>query len=199
MKPEATSSQAGEVTQLAVFPWRFLPSMLSELVHYRHHVLSARVITFVTLTQLGFMLHAFMHSRSIFLGACTCYHMSWIPMLFPPALCDFYWSALSEYPFWYIHSRIGHISSVFSFRSVSSLWFLCRCILNVSLLEHLYLHSLHWNSWSFSFFWWTFMISEQMYFQIFLFTIFVFTLGTPMLVLSLNLNLNMVLPQGTNR
>ena len=125
MKPEATSSQAGEVTQLAVFPWRFLPSMLSELVHYRHHVLSARVITFVTLTQLGFMLHAFMHSRSIFLGACTCYHMSWIPMLFPPALCDFYWSALSEYPFWYIHSRIGHVSSVFSFRSVSSLWFLC--------------------------------------------------------------------------
>ena len=125
MKPEATSSQAGEVTQLAEFPWRFLPYMLSELVHYKHLVLSARVITLVTLTQLGFMLHAFMHSRSIFLGACTCYHMSWIPMLFPPALCDFYWSALSEYPFWYIHSRIGHVSSVFSFMSVSSLWFLC--------------------------------------------------------------------------
>ena len=71
MKSKATSSQAGEVTQLAEFPWRFLPSMLSELVHYKHLVLSARVITFVTITQLGFMLHAFMHSKSIFLGACV--------------------------------------------------------------------------------------------------------------------------------
>ena len=71
MKPEATSSQEGEVTQLTEFPWRFLPSMLSELVHYRHLVFSARVITFVTITQLGFMLHAFMHSKSIFLGACV--------------------------------------------------------------------------------------------------------------------------------
>ena len=71
MKPEATSSQAGEVTQLAEFPWRFVPSMLSELVHYKHLVLSERVITFVTITQLGFMLHALMHSKSIFLGACA--------------------------------------------------------------------------------------------------------------------------------
>ena len=79
---------------------------------------------------------------------------------------------------------------------------LCQSLLYgscVFLLEHLYSHSSYWNSWSFSLFWWTFMISEQMYLQIFLFTIFVFTLGTPMLVLSLNLNLNMVLPQGTNR
>ena len=71
MKPEATSSQAGEVTQLAEFPWRFLPYILSELVHYKHLVLGARVTTFVTLTQLCFMLHAFVHSKSIFLGACV--------------------------------------------------------------------------------------------------------------------------------
>ena len=71
MKPKATSSQAGEVTQLAEFPWRFLPYMLSELVHYKHLVLGARLITFVTITQLCFMLHAFVHSKSIFLGACV--------------------------------------------------------------------------------------------------------------------------------
>ena len=71
IKPEATSSMSGEVTQLAEFDWRFLPSMLSELVHYRHLDFGARVITFVTITQLGFMLHAFMHSKSIFLGACV--------------------------------------------------------------------------------------------------------------------------------
>ena len=70
MTPEATSSQAGEVTQLAEFPGS-LPSMLSELVHYKHLVLCERKITFVTITQLGFMLHAFMHSKSIFLGACV--------------------------------------------------------------------------------------------------------------------------------
>ena len=71
MKPEAISSEAGEVTQLAEFHWRFLPSILSELVHYKHLVLSARVITFVTITQLGFILYAFMHSKGIFLGACV--------------------------------------------------------------------------------------------------------------------------------
>ena len=70
-------------------------------------------------------------------------------MVFPPALYGFYWGALSKYPFWYIHTRIGHVSSVFT--SDSSLWFLCRCILNVSLLEHLYSHSSHWNSWGFWF------------------------------------------------
>ena len=67
----------GEVTQLAEFPWRFLPSMLSELAHYRHLVFSARVITFVTITQLGFMLHAFMHFKSIFLGACV---IKWVAL-----------------------------------------------------------------------------------------------------------------------
>ena len=43
--------------------------MLSELMHYRHLVLSARVITFVTMAQFGFMINAFMHCKSIFLGA----------------------------------------------------------------------------------------------------------------------------------
>ena len=69
----------------------------------------------------------------------------------------------------------------------------------VSFLEHLYSHSSHWNFWPFSFFWWTFITFKHMYFQIFLFSIFVFTLGALMLVLSLNLNLHMVLQQGTNR
>ena len=45
--------------------------MLSELVHHKHFILSARVITFVTITQLGFMLHVCMHSKSIFLGECV--------------------------------------------------------------------------------------------------------------------------------
>ena len=58
MKPKATSSQAGEVTQLAEFPWRFLPSMLSELVHYKHLVLSARVITFVLVHVLSHESHS---------------------------------------------------------------------------------------------------------------------------------------------
>ena len=105
MKPEATSSQVGKITQLTEFPWRSLPSMLSELVHYRHPILSARVITFVTITLLGFM--------------------SRITTLFPPALCDFYWSVLSGYPFWYIHTCIGHVSSVFSFTSVSFFYVSC--------------------------------------------------------------------------
>ena len=67
-KPEATSSQAGEVTQLPEFPWRLLLSMLSELVDYKHLVLSARVNTFITIIQPGFMLHTFMHSKSKFGG-----------------------------------------------------------------------------------------------------------------------------------
>ena len=71
MKPKATSSQAGEVTQLAELPWRFLPYMLSELVHYKHLVLSAKVITFVTITQhcftrlcilrVSFLVHVLSH------------------------------------------------------------------------------------------------------------------------------------------
>ena len=67
-KPEATSSQAGEVTQLPEFPWMLLPSMLSELVDYKHLVLSARVNTFITIIQPSFILQAFMHSKSKFGG-----------------------------------------------------------------------------------------------------------------------------------
>ena len=40
MKPEATSNQAGQVTHLKEFPWRFGPSMLSEHMHYKHLVLT---------------------------------------------------------------------------------------------------------------------------------------------------------------
>ena len=71
MKPETITSQAGEVTQFAEFSWRFLNSILSELVHYWHLVLSSIVFTFVTIIQFGFMLHAFMHSKSIFLFGCV--------------------------------------------------------------------------------------------------------------------------------
>ena len=46
--------------------------------------------------------------------------------------------------FCYIHTRIGHVSSVFT--SESFLWFLRQCIFNESLLEHLYSHSSLWNS-----------------------------------------------------
>ena len=85
---------------------------------------------------------------------------------------------------------IGHITSVFSFKSDSSLWFLCRCILNVYMLEHLYSHTSHRNPWSFSFFWRTFLISEQMSWQIVFFSIFIFTLSTLLFVFSLNCNLH---------
>jgi hypothetical protein len=71
MKSEAANSQAGEIIELAKFPWMFLPSIIYKLVYYRHLILNARVITFVTITQLAFMLQAFMHSKSIFLGACV--------------------------------------------------------------------------------------------------------------------------------
>jgi hypothetical protein len=64
MKPEATISQAE-------FQWNILPSMLSELVHYKHLNISARVITFVTITQHAFVLYAFMHYKSIFLCSCV--------------------------------------------------------------------------------------------------------------------------------
>ena len=131
--------------------------MLSQLVHYRHLILSARVITLVINTQLCFMPYALMHSKSIFLGACFIIKLH--SNSFPPPLYDLYWSALSEYPFWYIHTCIGHISSV------------SLCV----------------------------MISKEMYLHFFLFILFVFKLGTRLLVLALNLNLHIALPQGTNR
>ena len=118
MKPEAISSQVGEVTKFAEFPWSFLTSILSEFVHYRHLVLSVRVFTFVTITQFGFMLHGFMHSKSIFL-------CGWHTNIVSTRSLANIFSGLSEYPFWYIHTFISHMSSVFSFISVSSVWFLC--------------------------------------------------------------------------
>ena len=45
--------------------------MLFELVHYKHLNISARVITFVTITQHDFVLYAFTHYKSIFLCSCV--------------------------------------------------------------------------------------------------------------------------------
>ena len=53
--------------------------MLSELMHYKHHILSAKITTFVTITKLGLMVCAFMHSTSIFLGACI---IPWVAFQF---------------------------------------------------------------------------------------------------------------------
>ena len=144
MKHEAISSQAGEVTQLPQFPWRILPSMFSELVHYRHLVLSARVITFVTITQLRFMLHVFMHSKSIFLGTCV---MTWV---------TFQHHSLQLFV---IYIEVRSQSTLFSNYILVSGTFLLFLVLYQSLLygscvfflEHLYSHSSHWNFWSFSF------------------------------------------------
>ena len=102
-----------------------------------------------------------------------------------------------------VHSQNCHIGTYI----LASVTFLLSVVLRqsliygscVSLLEYLYSHSSHWNCWSFSFFWWAFIISKQIYWQIYLFSIIVFTLGTLMLVLSLNLNLHMVLLLGNNR
>ena len=146
MKPEATSSLSGEVTQLAEFPWRFLPSMLSELVHYRHLVFSARVITFVTITQLGLVLHTFMHFKRIFLGAWV---ITWVPFQ-----CPFLQLFVSSI-------EVRSQSTLFGTYIVASVTFLLSLVLRQSLLydscvyllEHLYSHSSHLNSWSFSFFW----------------------------------------------
>ena len=161
MKPEATSSQTGSVTQ---------PSMLSELVQYRHLVLSARVITFVTITQLGLMLHTIMNFKSIFLGACV---ITWVAF---------------QRPFlqlFVISIEVRSQSTLFGTYILASVTFLLSLVLRqsllygscVSLLEHLYSHSWHWNSWSLNFFRWTFMFSEHMYLLIYLFSLFVFING----------------------
>ena len=50
-------------------------SMLSELVHYKHLVLSAKVITFEKNSLLAFVLHAHIHSKRIFLSACV---ITWV-------------------------------------------------------------------------------------------------------------------------
>ena len=184
MKPEATSSQAGEVTHLVEFPWRFLPSLLSEFVHYRHLVLSA-------ITQIGFMRHAFIHSKSSFDGACV---ITWV--LFQRNFLQLFvisievLSQITPFGTYRLTSVTFHLSLVLRQSLLGS------CL---SLLEHLYSHSSHWNSWYFCFSWWTFMIFEHMYRQIYIFSVIVFTLGTLMLILSLNLNLRMVLLQGISR
>ena len=192
MRPEATSSQVGEVTELAEFPWSFLPSLLSELVHYRHLVLSARVVRFVTITQVGFMRHTFRHSKSILVGACV---ITWV--VFQRCFLQLF----------VISIKVLSQSTLFGTYRLASVTFLLSLVLrqsllcgsSVYLLEHLYSHSSHWNSQYICFFWWTFMFSEHMYNQIYLFSVFVFTLGALILILSLNIHLHMVLLQGINR
>ena len=140
-KPEATSSQAGEVTQLTEFPWRFFPSILSELVYYGHLVLSERVITFVTISQLVFMLNAFMHSKSTFLGACF---ITWVAF----HLCFLH--------LYVICFEVRSHSKLFGTYILAAVTFLLSLDLRqpllygsyVSLLEHLNSQSSHWNSWS---------------------------------------------------
>ena len=133
IKPGATISQAGEVTQ----PWRFLPSLFSELVHYRHLALSARVIGFVTITQGGFMRHAFMHSKSIFDGACVI-----TIIVFQRRFLQLFviFIKVSQ------DTLFGTWSCIFCLSVCLSVCQSLLCGSCVSLLDHLYSHSSHWNS-----------------------------------------------------
>ena len=93
--------------------------MLSELAHYRHLVFSARVITFVTITQLGFMLHAFVHYKSIFLGACA---ITWVAF---------------QHPFlqlFVISIEVRSQSTLFGTYILASVTFLLSLVLHQSLL-----------------------------------------------------------------
>ena len=45
--------------------------MLSELMNSKHLVLSVKIFTLDKITLLVFLLHAFMHSKNIFLTACV--------------------------------------------------------------------------------------------------------------------------------
>ena len=69
MKPEATSSQAGKVTQLAEFPWMFLPSMLyaSRLMHSKSIFFVAIQCRFLQL----FVISIEVRSQITLLGAYT--------------------------------------------------------------------------------------------------------------------------------
>ena len=139
MKPEA-----GEVTQFAEIPWSFLTSILSELVQYRHLVLSARVFTFVTITQFGFMLHAFRHSKSIFLGGCV---NSWVAYQHRfLQLFGIYIKVFSQSTLFGTYILISVIFLLFLVLYQSLLYVSC-----VSFLEHSYSHSSHWNFLSFFF------------------------------------------------
>ena len=103
LKPEATSSPAGEVTHLAEFPWRLLSSMVSELVRYKHLVLSERVITFVTITQLGFLqlfvIYIEVRSQSILFGAYILASVTYLLSLRQTLLYGSCAGAFSMYPF----------------------------------------------------------------------------------------------------
>ena len=130
---EAITSQAGEVTQFAECPWRFLTSILSELKkHKKKYFLN------LCITGTSFFVQEYSHLSQLF-NLALCFtplcilrvsflgdvlSHEWHTNIVPPALWDSYLSTLSEYPFWYIHACISHIYSVFSFTSVSSVWVL---------------------------------------------------------------------------
>ena len=73
IKPEVISSQVSEITQLTEFPWRFLPSMLSELVHYStlflvqekshlsHWLNLALCLPCLCIVRLFFLVHVLSH------------------------------------------------------------------------------------------------------------------------------------------
>ena len=134
--------------------------MLSKLRHYRHLIPNARVFTFVTINQVGFMLHAFMHFKSIFHAGC-------VITLVANQHCFLQLFGIS------IEVRSQrNLFDTYILVSVTFLLFSVLCQSHphgscVSFLEHLYSNSSHWNSWSFSFFCWTFITSEQMYFHFF--------------------------------
>jgi hypothetical protein len=136
------------------------------------------------------MRHAFIHSKSSFVGACV---ITWV--LFQHNFLQLFVISIEV---------LSHITPFGKYR-LTSVTFLLSLVLRqsllygscLSLLEHLYSHSSHWNSWYFCCLWWTFMSSEHMYMQIYIFCVFVFQLGTLILILSPNLDLNMVLKQVT--
>ena len=73
MKPEATSSQADEVTQLSSHS--FLGGSCPQCFLNLCITGTLFLVQEITISQLGFMLHAFRHSKSIFLGACI---ITWV-------------------------------------------------------------------------------------------------------------------------
>ena len=130
MNPEATSSQTGEATQLAEFPWRFLPSMLSEFMYYKHFALSARVITFDKLFYLRLCFTPLCIIRVSFLVLSKhCFLQLFVTSVevhSQSILFDTYILASVTIKGYIIHTLL----------------YLCLCqrILKVSLLEHLYPH-----------------------------------------------------------
>ena len=115
-----------------------------------------------------------MHSKSIFLGVCV---ITWVAFQ-----CCFL-------QLFVISIEVRSQSTLLGTDILASVTFLLSLVLHQSLLcgsyvflsDHLNSHSSHWTSWSFIFFWWTFMFSEHRYLQIYIFIIFVFTLGSQIL------------------